>query len=238
MKKLTQGLLIATVAFCFGSATIWLFAGDEIIFALKRLGLVNPREINSPFSEIRGRTVRIQPYGSTFDIPESWLIARPISGEPSKNLFFSEQDLSELYSISGGDEEDGEVINSVLPFESCAAHIGDRGWGNHLWNDLQGRVYIIDSKPEEIGIEIETVGLKKARDVFEKALVKSEKRGEWNKHTLDIVDAPTHFILGKDLDFYYRSFEDKTVVFVFLHADPFDQEINGILDSFEWSNKN
>lgn len=126
------------------------------------------------------------------------------------------------------------MINSIFPFENCAAHFGDRGWGNHMWNDVQGRIYVIDSTPLEVGTKIEHEGLRKAQGVFEKASVKFEKRGEWSKHTLDIIDAPTHFILGKDLDFYYRSFGKKTVVFVFLHTDPFEQEINGILDSFEW----
>ena len=40
----------------------------------------------------------------------------------------------------------------------------------------------------------------------------------------------------KNLDFYYRSFDKKVVVFVFVHTESFDQEINLILDSFKWSN--
>lgn len=39
------------------------------------------------------------------------------------------------------------------------------------------------------------------------------------------------------MDFYYRRFGNKTVVFVFLYADDFDKTIGEILNSFEWLNK-
>lgn len=128
---------------------------------------------------------------------------------------------------------------SILFFhlEDCAAHFGDRGWGNYLWNDLQGRVYVVDSTPEEIAARIERQGLSKALNVFEGASLTSENYGAWQKRTLNITDAPTHFILMKNLDFYYRSFGNKTIVFVFLHAGGFDKTINGILNSFKWSNE-
>lgn len=233
MKRRVKILLVAIPLLLLGTAAILVVANPEIVVSLMRLIQSNPRTPNSPYSELQGRTVRTQPYRASFDIPSAWLEPIPVSGEPTKSLFLSEQDLSELYSISGGDAEDAELIDKILPFEECAAHFGSRGWGNHLWNDLQGRVYISESKPEEIGATIETVGLKKAQSLFEEASIKSEPHGKWTRHTFDIVDAPTHFILGKNLDFFVRPHGTKTVVFVFLHADPFTNEINGILDSFQ-----
>ncbi len=141
-----------------------------------------------------------------------------------------------MYLNDGSDEEDAQVINSVLSFENCAAHVGDKGWGNYLWNDLQGRVYVVDLTPEEIAARIETQGLSKALSVFENASLITETYGEWQKRTLNITDAPTHFILNKNLDFYYRSFGSKTVIFVFLHAWGFDETINQIQSSFRWKN--
>jgi len=46
----------------------------------------------------------------------------------------------------------------------------------------------------------------------------------------------THFMLNKNIDFYYRPFANRTVVFVFIHAGGFDETLNQILSSFRWSN--
>jgi len=231
MKKYIVRFLVAILAFSIGTATIYFFAWDKIK-NFNPYKVTHSVENNSPYSVLEGTTVRIKPYDATFEIPEGWLTPKPVP-TPAKNLYLSHQDLNELYWNDGSDREDAEVINSVLSFENCAAHFGDRGWGNYLWNDLQGRVYIVDLTPEEIATRIEKQGLSKAVSVFERASLKSESYGVWQKQTLDILDAPTHFMLYKDLDFYYRPFDNKTVVFVFLHADRFEKEINLILNSFK-----
>jgi len=238
MKKYIVRFLVAIVAFSIGTATIYFFAWDKIK-TLNPYRTTHSADNNSPFSVLEGTTVRIKPYDATFEIPESWLTPKPIP-EPAKNLHLSWQELNEVYRNNGYDEFDGEdaqVMNSVLSFENCAAHVGDRGWGNDLWNDLQGRIYVVDLTPEEIAARIEKRGLNKALNVYEGASLTSENYGVWQKQTLKITDAPTHFILMKKLDFYYRSFGSKTVVFVFLHAGGFDETINGILNSFKWSNE-
>jgi len=157
---------------------------------------------------------------------------------PSKNLYLSQHDLNELYWNNGSDAEDAQVINSVLSFKDCAAHVGDKGWGNYLWNDLQARVYVVDFTPEELAARVEKRGLNEALSVFEDASFTSGKHGAWQKLELRLTDAPARsdFILLKDLDFYCRSFDRKTVVFVFLHAGGFDETIDGILDSLKWPN--
>ena len=180
-------------------------------------------------------------YNATFEIPESWLTPKPAPDNHIKNLFLNWQDLNELNLIDGEengfDEESAQVINSVLPFENCAAHVGDKGWGNGLWNDLQGRIYVTDLTPDEITARVEKQGLGKAAEVFERASVKFGGHGRWEKKTLNVLDAPSwgDFISIKNLEFYYRSFDNKTVVIVFLRADKFEKEIDLILDSFKWS---
>jgi hypothetical protein len=235
MKKYILRLSAALLAFFIGTASIYLFAWDKVK-ALNPYAVTHSAEHHSPYSVLEGKTVRLKPYEATFEIPESWLTPVPVPS-PTKNLHLSWQDLNELYWNDGSDEEDAQVINSVLSFEDCAAHVGDRGWGNYLWNDLQGRVYVVDLKPEEIAARIEARGLNKASSLFEEVSLTSENRGAWRKLTLNITDAPTHFILMKNLDFYYRSFGHKTVVFVFLHAGGFDETIDGIVNSFKWSDE-
>jgi hypothetical protein len=237
MKKYIQRSLIAILTFSIGMGTIYFSAWDEIKF-LNPSKATHSAENNSPYSVLEGTTVRIKPYDATFEIPESWLTPNPIP-TPAKNLYLSYQELNELYGNDGSDAEEAQVINSVLSFADCAAHVGDRGWGNYLWNDLQGRVYITDLTPEAVAPRVEKQGRNKASKLFERVSVISGNHGKWEERTLDILDAPSwsDFILAKSLDFCYRSFGSKTVVFVFLHADRFDKEINLLLDSFKWSNE-
>lgn len=236
MKKYMLRLLVATLTFSIGTASIYFFAWDNLK-TLNPYKVTHSAENKSLYSVLEGTTVRIKPYNATFEIPESWLTPNAVP-TAAKNLHLSYQDLNELYWNDGSDVEEAQVINSVLSFENCAAHVGDRDWGNHFWNDLQGRVYITDLMPEEVAARVEKQGRDTASKVFERASVISGNHGKWEKRTLDILDAPSwsDLVLGKDLDFYYRPFGNKTVVFVFLHTSSFDKEINLLLDLFRWPN--
>lgn len=227
MKKNPSRFLIAVVAFYVGVA---LPSWDKVKTAFSAAHYSE----NSPYSVLQGSTVRIKPYEATFEIPKDWAVGSHVVGL-EKNLHLSRAELNELYWNSGADGEDAHVINAVLSFADCAAHVGDKDWGNYFWNDLQARVYIVDATPEEVEMRITTRGLNAALAVFEGASTTKANHGEWQKMTLGIVDAPTHFILMKNLDFYYRRFGSKTVVVVFLQAGGFEPTITRILDSFKWS---
>ena len=237
---ITGGLtFLAGVMFiCISSCKLITSIPENITSSHKHV--VHSSENNSPYSVLEGTTIRIKPYNATFEIPEDWLTPKRAPDEHIKNLFFSWPELDEVNQIDGEangfDEQEAQVINSVLPFENCVAHVGDRGWGNGLWNDLQVRVYVADWSPEVIISRVEKQGLDKASELFERASVKSGNRGEWQMRSLDILDAPSwsDVILGERLDFYYRAFGNKTVIIVFLHTDKFDPEIGLILDSFKW----
>jgi len=241
MKKYTYRLIVAVLAFFIGTTVIYFSVWDiiktsiptQIISSRKRI--IHSSENNSPYSLLEGRTIWLKPYNASFDIPESWLVPKT-----EKNLYLSWQELNEVNRIdsiaNGFDEEDAQVINSVLPFENCAAHFGDKDWGNGMWNDLQARVYIVDSKPEEIAESVQKKGLAKATNVFESATLSSSHYERWQKQRLKILDAPTHFMLNKSIDFYYQPFGNKTVVFVFIRAYGFDETVNQLLSSFRWQN--
>jgi hypothetical protein len=232
MQKYISRFFVAILAFTIGAGAIYFFAWDNIKTFVPYI-LSHSAEKNSPYSVLEGTAVRLKPYDATFRIPENWLNPKQ-NPEPSKNLHLTYDDLNNVYWRNGFDEEDAEVMNSVFFFGNCAAHFGDKGWGNGLWNDLQGRVYVVDLTSEEVSARVEKQGLSKASSVFERASLNSGEYDAWQKKTLEILDAPTHFMLNKDMDFYYRSFGNKTVVFVFLHADRFEKEITLILDSFKW----
>lgn len=234
MKKCVSRIVVGLVTFVIGVTAIYVFAG-EYVKDLNPFAPTHTAEKNSPYSNLDGNLIRIEPYKASFEIPQSWLSPNPIP-EPSKNLYLSYKDLNDLYWNDGSDAEEAQVINSILPFRDCVAHFGDRGWGNYLWNDLQGRLYVVNLSPEEINDAIERNGLPKARANFERVSIKAGQHQAWSLRTLDILDAPSwsDFILGKRLDFYYQRFGEKTVVIVFLHTDKFENEINLILDTFRW----
>ena len=192
---------------------------------------VHSSENNSPYALLEAGTIRIKPYDAMFEIPESWLKPRS-----PPNLYMTWEELNYLSRNDGVDAEEGQVIDSVLSFEYCAAHVGSQDWGNHFWNDLQARVYFVELNAEEIDEKVAKQGLDTAKGVFESASLSSENFGVWQRRTLNIVDAPSDFILSKKIDFYYHRFSNKTVVFVFVHAPAagFGETINQILTSFRW----
>src|ERR1044071_9942447 len=112
MKKYMLHLLVATLTFFIGTASIYFFAWDKIKSWIPYRA-THSAENNSPYSILEGTTVRIKPYNATFEIPESWLTPNPVPS-PAKNLHLSYQDLEELYWNDGSDVEEAQVINSVL----------------------------------------------------------------------------------------------------------------------------
>ncbi len=232
----TAGIVLALYSFFTNSHNTILWNIDSLLPLSQ-----HSTEYDSPHAELDGKTVHIRPYDASFEIPDGWLTTKPAPDEHVKNLFLSWQDLNELgeidHEMNGSDSDEAEVISSILPFDDCVAHVGDRGWGNFLWNDLQGRVYVTDLTPDLIAANIEKEGLNKATRLFTRAsLLKPQDKGKWKALTMDIFDAPSwsDFMLGERLDFYVRAFDDKTVVFVFLHTDSYSDEISLLLTSFKW----
>ncbi len=169
-----------------------------------------PRSESGPYSVLEGRTVRIQPYNATFELPESWV--GPTYG---KNLFLTREELATV-GPTGRKFTFGEarVMEAVLPISDCAVHAGEKGWDTGSVSD-QTRVYIVSMTPEEVRARIEHEGLRMAGNVFDKATYTAGNFGEWGHSTLYYFNAPTHALVFRDIDFYFHSFGDKTVVFVF-----------------------
>src|SRR5687767_427977 len=65
----------------------------------------------NPFSTRDGRTIRIEPYGATFDLPEAWVS----SPYPGKNLFLSREDLKEIGHSSAGSfiHKESAMLNAI-----------------------------------------------------------------------------------------------------------------------------
>jgi hypothetical protein len=246
MKKYILRFLVAILAFSIGTAIIYISVWDTITTSIPTQ-IVSPRktihsaENNSPYSVLEGTIIKIKPYDAAFKIPESWLSPKIVSGEPTKNLYLSWQDLNELEIFDSNhyydfDKEYAQVMNSVIPFENCVAHIGDRAWGNGFTGDLQVRVFVVDINSEEITERIKKQGLNKAHNLFDDAKIVSEKYKFWEKQNLNVLEIGQHTFGNADIDFYYRPFGNKTVVFVFVHGWGWNETIEQMLDSFKWAN--
>jgi hypothetical protein len=236
MNRHLSRLLAAALAFSVGVGIERLLVLHRVEDSATTPSTILPRAAYpanaiSPYTFLEGSTVRLKPYDATFDIPEGWLNPPPTQ----KNLFLSREELDEAYRNAGGDEEYERVMDSVLPFEKCAAHVGDKDWGNYLWNDLQARMYVVESSPEEIADRVTRQGLDKATNTFTEASLLLGGYGKWERRTLRVTQASSDFILSSDMDFYYRTFGNRTVVFVFIHAEDYKETIPRILDSFRWS---
>jgi len=196
------------------------------------------RENRSPVSTLEGTTVNISPYEASFEIPTEWLSEdarnkNPIG--PRENLYISWEQLDQLPNLNGDNEPDAEIMDSVLPFELCAVHVGSKPWGNYLTTDLEARVYVIDQNPVGFRDSLEKQGLERARGVYKTAELKTKQHGGWEGRVMSVLETGEHTLLFKDIEFYYRAFDGKTVVFVFVHQSGWDKTIAEMLDSFRWA---
>lgn len=235
MKKYIVRVGVLILAFLVGTTFIYLTAREKIT------DFITPKskhsvENGSPYSTIDKNKITVKPFNASFDIPEEWL-----KYTREKNIFLNCSELDKIdfeYGINFN-EEDGQVMDAVIPFEYCAAHFGSKNWGISNVDHLQGRVYVTNLTLDEVSKRIEKDGLNKATSIFEKAALKdSAEYNNWRYKSLDILDAPTHALLFKEICFYYRAFDNKTVVFTFRHTAKYENEINFILNSFKWRNKN
>src|SRR5215213_3313699 len=119
MKRSLTKIIIGLVTLFVGVFAAYLYGWDYLKLVYP-LYATHTAERNSPYGVLNGTLVRVEPYHASFQVPPGWLAPNPIPA-PSKNLHLSYQDLNDLYWNDGGDAEEAQVINSILPFQDCAA---------------------------------------------------------------------------------------------------------------------
>ncbi len=184
---------------------------------------------NSPHSVLTGNTIKIVPYNATFDMPADWLPSKF-----GKNLYLTNEELQSLYYKRTFQARKAEFLDSVLPYDRCAAHFGEKGWDEGVVSD-QARVYIIRKPVDELTDELKNAGPQSER-IFDNALISEGNLKSWQRITFNTTELGEHTILMQDIDFYLKAFGDDCVIFAFIHqvGDNALQSREEILSSFEW----
>jgi hypothetical protein len=147
------GLVIATCSM----ALLW-FVYSEVDLRVGDAGR---------FASRNGRTIQLHPSEVRFQIPKDWL---DWDAQFHNNLHLTHRQLRSVRLGHGEwDSEYGEVVNSALPFEDCAAHVGGEGWGwsGVSFEDLQVRAYISELRTGQILSAASIQGFKTAQRIAE-----------------------------------------------------------------------
>lgn len=208
------------------------------------LGHANSQSLRSePSSEqvrlhatLLDRTIQLMPSKVEFQIPKAWL---KWNAKHKNNIHLGQKALLRVREGTGEwDQKYGEVVNAVLPFSKCAAHMGEEGWGEEgvSHGDLQFRAYVVETPPEEVVAKLLKEGAARA-STFSKSVSSSRSRhGEWHRGSVNYRLFFGDYGGQANVDLYAQRFAEQTVVLVFMFEDANNQNESRqeILESFTW----
>lgn len=129
------------------------------------------------------------------------------------------------------------MCNAMFPFDRCAAHLGDDGWGNGSvsFGDLQLRVYVLDGDVAQQEVAIRKRGLREAKRIHsESARHQRGLKGRWFQERFSYRLSYSDYGGTAHVDVRITEHHNGVVAFVFMYAAQRHLEsIEDILDSFE-----
>ena len=206
------------------------------------------------FSTLQGTTVRMQPSGASFRVPQGWtlyLTGREIAKVKKGN--------QEWYS------EYARIVNAALSFDDCSVQAGSGDWDAPS-PTLQMRGYVINSPIDEVDDKISERGLAAAKglptireddfasgkghreglpsSVANTAIAK-DKVGQWRRILITCDLGFFDYGGTANVEFYVRTHKGWTVILVFMRSLPNKSDpgvftdkdapvIQQILQSFSW----
>ena len=189
-------------------------------------------------SSIDKNVVTLRPSGAQFQIPEHMA-----SGTQTRALttYLTRAELDQVKAPLN-DEWDrpfGAIVNAVLPFDRCAAHIGTEPFGpGRTFSDLQVRAYILDGAAKPVLEAIAGAGRKKAEEFYSPAVPTTSAVGAWTLGSLAYQVRHADYRANARVDFYLREFGQQTAVLVFMYSPgsrwSWDEDISAIVGSFKW----
>jgi hypothetical protein len=154
------------------------------------------------------------------------------------NLHLTHEHLDAV-AIGGGewDTEYASVCNSIFPFDRCATHIGDEGWGAEArsYGDLQVRVYDLLETVEAVQERIAAAGVRDVeRLTGHPADVQRSTESGWLRQQLSYDRFYYDYGGTAHVEVRLHRFGDHTIAFVFMYVSEKQDEISTMLKSFEW----
>jgi len=181
------------------------------------------------------RTIYLHPSDVSFQIPQDWLYW---NSEFHNNVHLTHRELAKVrFGAGEWDSEYGDIVNSALPFEYCAAHVGGEGWGREgvSFGDLQVRAYITDLSSAEILKRISGPAFGTAKHVSSQTLkdppvqVSSGQEGEWQRAVLQYNLFYGDYGGRANIEFYIKQVGQYELVMVFMGN--VEKEKRQVLDS-------
>jgi hypothetical protein len=187
---------------------------------------------SGPHSVLQGRSLQLQPLGATLDLPVSWL---QWHAQFANNLHLSRRELAAVRTGHGEwDKEYAAVANAMVPFSSCAAHIGAEGWGwaGVSFADTQLRVYVLDAAPAQVEAQVLSEGVAAASKLSRRVTSSRAHHGDWLKTSVTYDLWYSDYGGTAIVDVYSRSCGDQTAVLVFMHTGWEPNVVSDIVASF------
>lgn len=190
------------------------------------------------FASRNGRTIQLHPSEVRFQIPQQWL---DWDAQFHNNLHLSH---GQLRSVRVGygewDSEYGEVVNSAMPFEDCAVHVGGEGWGRSgvSFGDLQVRAYISELRTYQILSAISVRGFKTAQGIAKRqhngdnnASLSTSQNYKWQHIEISYPLWYGDYGGTARINFYVKDIGRYRLVMVFMGGD--QNEKDSVLKSVE-----
>jgi hypothetical protein len=182
------------------------------------------------------RMIYLHPSDVSFQIPQDWL---SWNAEFHNNFHLTHRDLRKVRFGSGEwDYEYGEVVNSALPFEYCAAHLGGEGWGAEgvSFGDLQMRAYVAEMDSQEIFKRISGSAMATAKKVSSgfssgpgEVWTHNGEEGPWRWTAIRYSLFYADYGGAANVEFYVRPVSKYQLVLVFMGKN--EKEKQAILES-------
>jgi hypothetical protein len=191
------------------------------------------------FASRNGRTIELHPSEVTFQIPQDWL---DWDAQFHNNLHLTHGQLRSVRLGHGEwDSEYGAVVNSALPFEDCAAHVGGEGWGwsGVSFGDLQVRAYVSELRSYQVLSAISKQGFKTAQGIAERqhsagngAVLSSSTKDKWQYVEISYPLWYGDYGGTARINFYVKDIGRYRLVIVFMGGSN-QNEKDSILNSVE-----
>jgi hypothetical protein len=190
------------------------------------------------FATRHERTIQLHPSGISFQVPQDWL---GWDSQFHNNFHLTHRELQKVRIGAGEwDSEYSSVVNTALPFEHCAAHVGGEGWGLEgvSFGDLQVRAYVTDLSRQKILERIQGPAFSKAQRIAEseggltgnQARVSISRDKDWQRATIEYPLWYGDYGGTAVIDFYLKDAPPYRFVLAFMGGAREDEKAS-ILDS-------